>query len=68
MPCPETYDVVVGAADSVGGAGVATSDTNDGQGRAVQADEAGDVPEDDAEQTEEQVARRRVRLRRSNRR
>ena len=57
-----TYNVVVGAADGLGRAGVASANTDDGDGRAVQADEASDVPEDDTEQTEEQVARRRVGL------
>ena len=51
-----TYNVVVGAADGLGRAGVATANTDDGEGRAVQADEASDVPKDDTEQTEEQVA------------
>ncbi len=54
-----TYDVVVGAANSLGRAGVATADTDDGERRAVQADEASDVPEDDAKQTSEQVGLRR---------
>ncbi len=54
-----TYDVVVGAADSLGRASVATADADDRERRAVQADKASDVPEDDAEQTQEQVARRR---------
>ena len=57
-----TYNVVVGAADGFGGAGVASANTDDGEGRAVQANEASDVPKNDTEQTEEQVARRRVGL------
>lgn len=52
-----THDVVVGAADRIGGAGVPTANANDGEGRAVQANEARDVPEDDSEQAEQEVAR-----------
>ena len=51
----DTYDVVVLAADSLGRARVAGADTDDGDGRAVEANEAGDGPEDDAEQTEQKV-------------
>ena len=40
----------------MGRAGVATANTDDGERRAVQADEASDVPKNDTEQTEEQVA------------
>ena len=48
-----TYDVVVLAAHGVGVALVASADTDDGDGRAVQADESVDGPEDDTEKGEE---------------
>ena len=48
-----TYDVVVLAAHGVGVALVAGADTDDGDGRTVQADESVDGPEDDTEKGEE---------------
>ena len=49
----DTYDVVVVAADDVRAARIAGADTDDGDGRAVQADESVDGPEDDTEKGEE---------------
>ena len=57
-----TYDVVVGATDGVGGAAIARTNTNDVDGRALEADEASDVSEDDAEEPEQDVRRSGVRL------
>ena len=48
-----TYDVVVLAAHGVGAALVAGADTDDGNGRAVQADEGVDGPKDDTEKAED---------------
>ncbi|KAJ8463749.1 hypothetical protein ONZ51_g10051 [Trametes cubensis] len=56
-----TYDVVVGAADCIGRARVAQT-TDDSYGRAVQPDEPSDVPEDDAEEPEQEIPRCGVRL------
>ena len=61
----KTYDVVVGAADGVGRARVASADADDGDGRAVEPDEPSDIPEDNPEETQEDRSRRRVRLRRA---
>lgn len=61
----KTYDVVVGAADGVGRARVASADTDDGDRRAVEPDEPSNVPEDNPEQTQEKRSRRRVRLKRA---
>ena len=49
-----THDVVVLAADDVRAARVAGADADDGDGRAVEADERVDALEDDAEQAEEE--------------
>ena len=47
-----TYNAVVGAADGVGVARVA-SNTNDGDGAAVDTNESGDGPKDNTEQASE---------------
>lgn len=52
-----TYDVVVGAADRVRRAGVAGADADHGDRRAAKANEARDVPEDNAEQAQQDVRR-----------
>ena len=57
-----TYNVVVGAADGVRRAGIAGADAHDRERRAVQADQAGDVPDNDAEEAQEERHRRGVRL------
>ncbi|KAJ8455410.1 hypothetical protein ONZ51_g12475 [Trametes cubensis] len=57
-----TYNVVVGAADCIGRARVARTNTNYVDGRAVEPDEPSDVPEDDAEEPEQDVRRSGVRL------
>ena len=49
-----THDVVVLAAHCSGRALVAGSDADDGDGRAVEADEGVDALEDNAEQAEEE--------------
>ena len=48
----QTYNAVVLAADSVGAAGVARADTDDGDGRATQTNEGSDVRENDTKQAE----------------
>ena len=53
----KTYDVVVLAADRVGGARAAGADADDGDGRAVEAEHHVETLDDDAEQTEEERAR-----------
>ena len=57
----DTHDIVVLAADGLGTARIAGADTDDGDGRAVEADEHIDTLDDDAEETEEE-ARRRIYL------
>ena len=49
----DTHNVVVLAADSLGGARAAGADTNDGDGRAGKADEDVDTLDNDAEEAEE---------------
>ena len=56
------YDVVVLAADGISGAAVAGTHTDDGDGRAVEAEEDVDPLHDDAEQSEEKRASRRAGL------
>lgn len=57
-----TYHVVVLAAHSVRVAVVARADTDDGDGRAVQADEDVQVLQDDAEEAKDDTNTRRVGL------
>lgn len=57
-----TYHRVVLAADRVGRALGAAGDANDGDGRAVDAEEDGEVREDDAQQAQEETARSGARL------
>ena len=60
-----TYDVVVLAAHGVGVALVAGADTDDGDGRAVEAEEDVKPLHDDAKQSQKKRASRRVGLLRS---
>ena len=57
----QTYDVVVLAADSVGAAGAA-SDTDDGDGRAVQAEQDFDSLHHDTQEAEKERPRSGARL------
>ena len=57
-----TYDVVVLAAHRVRVAGVARANTDNGDGRAVQADEDVQVLQDDAEEAKDDTNTRRVGL------
>ena len=57
-----TYDVVVLAADNVGRASVARANTNDGDGRAAETEQALDALEDDAEQAKDGTEARIVSL------
>ena len=50
-----TYNAVVGAADGVGTAGVAT-DTDDGNGAAADTEEGIDGPEDDSKQASKKAS------------
>ena len=56
------YDVVVLAADGISGAAVAGTHTDDGDGRAVEAEEDVNPLHDDAEQSEKSRGRRRAGL------
>ena len=58
----ETYGVVVVAADGVGSALVASADTDDGDGAAVEADEDVQVLEEDAEEAQDDADTSRVGL------
>lgn len=60
-----TYNLSVGAAHGARGTRVAATDPNNGKGGAVQANETSEVTEDDAEQSEQDVARRRGTLSRN---
>ena len=53
----QTYNVVVLAANRVGGALVTSADADDGDGRAVEAEKYVDALDDDAEEAEEERAR-----------
>ena len=48
-----TYDVVVLAAHSFGGASIAGGDADGGDGRALETDLGSDVLEDDAEEAQD---------------
>ena len=66
-PCEGTYGVVVVAADGLGVALVAGADADDGDGRAVEAEEDVNPLHDDAEQSEKSRGRRRAGLLRRRR-
>ena len=51
------YDVVVLAADGISGAAVAGTHTDDGDGRAVEAEHDVDALDYDAQQAEQKAAR-----------
>ena len=62
-PFGETYDSVVLAADRVGAARV-SSNTDDGERRAAQTDESGEIGENDTEQAKDCRDRIRASLKR----
>ena len=53
-----THRLGVGAADGGRGAGTAVANADDADGRAPEAEEASDGPEDDAEQSRQEVGLR----------
>lgn len=57
-----TYEAVVLAADGVGAARVACTDTYDGDRGAAEADDSGDVLDDDPEEAQDRGGRLGARL------
>lgn len=57
-----TYEAVVLAADGVGAARAARADTDDGDRGAVQADDSGDVLDDDPKEAQDRGGRLGARL------
>ena len=53
-----TYSLSVGAANGVGSAGIAATNTDDAERRAVQAEKTSEVAEHDAKKTGKDVGRR----------